>query len=254
MSRHIEFGKVADIYDSYVIADFDIPFWLKEARTAGRVLELTSGTGRVSIPLLKSGVDLTCVDYSPEMLTVLRNKVEASGLTCSIVEVDISQMSLPIQYDLIFIPMNSFSEIVERELQMKALARIRAHLAEDGFFICTLRNPEVTVPGLDGDPSVLGPFRVDGGETLTVTCTFTLDERTGRVRGKQLYEFHDESGRLIRKRKLEISYHLFSREEFEEMTRRSGFEIVDMFGDYDYAKFIGTKSPSMIWKLKTAYR
>jgi SAM-dependent methyltransferase len=46
-----------------------IPFWRDEARSVpGKVLELTCGTGRVSIPLLKAGVHLTCLDYSPGML------------------------------------------------------------------------------------------------------------------------------------------------------------------------------------------
>ena len=62
-AKPIDFDSVAVLYDIYVRTDFDIPFWLREAKTvAGKVLELTCGTGRVSLPLLRAGVDLTCVD------------------------------------------------------------------------------------------------------------------------------------------------------------------------------------------------
>lgn len=249
ISKPTDFGSVADIYDSCVSTDFDIPFWLNEARTAGRVLELGSGTGRVSIPLLQSGVD-----YSPEMLAALRNKVEADGFTCNMVEVDISEMSLPVRYDLIFISMNSFSEIVEKDSQRRALACIRAHLTEAGVFICTLRNPEVTIPGLDGKSSAFGPFRSIDGGTFTVNRKFYLEKGSGRLHGKQLYEFQDKSGKQVAKRELRLNYHPFSREEFEDMAHGTGFEIIELYGDYDYAKFVEEKSTSMIWKLRRTYR
>ncbi len=255
MLRPIDFSGVADIYDIYVRTDFDIPFWLKEARAiSGRVLELTSGTGRVSIPLLESGIDLTCVDHCPEMLDILRQKVDSAGLTCNIVEMDISELALPIQYDLIFIPFNSFSEILGREKQMNALFRIRSHLAEDGVFICTLRNPDAEAARPDGKPQVLGPYNFPGGGELTVTCKFRLHAETGIVDGRQLYEFRDLQGKHLGKRVVRIAYHLLSESEFEEMISEAGFEIVSLYGDYDCSKFQREKSPYMIWKLKASQR
>lgn len=46
----------------------------------------------------------------------------------------------------------------------------------------------------------------------------------------------------------------FSLEEFEGMARRAGFEITEVYRDYDYAKFIGQKTSSMIWKSRSTYR
>ena len=57
--------------------DADIPFFREMCADAtGDVLELMSGTGRVSLPLLRAGVTLTCVDYSAEMLRVLVSALE----------------------------------------------------------------------------------------------------------------------------------------------------------------------------------
>lgn len=45
-----KYDVVSDIYDQYVDVDFDIPFWVGEARKVGEVLELTAGTGRITLP------------------------------------------------------------------------------------------------------------------------------------------------------------------------------------------------------------
>ena len=69
--KNIDFGFVADLYDSYVNVSFDIPFYQSLCKGYhGNILELMCGTGRVSLPLIKDGVQLTCVDYSKEMLDV----------------------------------------------------------------------------------------------------------------------------------------------------------------------------------------
>ena len=76
----IDYDRVADVYDLYVTSDLDIGFYLEEAtKTRGKVLELMCGTGRVSIPLLEAGVDLTCVDASAGMLARLEEGLRAEA-------------------------------------------------------------------------------------------------------------------------------------------------------------------------------
>jgi predicted RNA methylase len=71
----MDYARLADFYDTFVRSAFDIAFFIKEAKgVSGEVLELMAGTGRVSVPLVESGVRLTCVDNSPEMLAKLRAK------------------------------------------------------------------------------------------------------------------------------------------------------------------------------------
>ncbi len=74
----IDCDSVAALYDAYVTADLDVAFFSDEARRAGGpVLELMSGTGRLSIPLMEAGAELTCVDRSRGMLDVLSKKLAA---------------------------------------------------------------------------------------------------------------------------------------------------------------------------------
>lgn len=48
-SIQINYDSVAEIYDLYVTADYDIPFFLEEtANVQGPVLELTAGTAALA--------------------------------------------------------------------------------------------------------------------------------------------------------------------------------------------------------------
>jgi hypothetical protein len=53
-SSNIDYDSVAELYDLYVTATYDFEFFLAEAAKAeGPALELTAGTGRLSLPLLE---------------------------------------------------------------------------------------------------------------------------------------------------------------------------------------------------------
>src|SRR5206468_5141617 len=69
---HEGWDEYAPFYDWENARTFgrrDVPFWRRLASSAdGRVLELGCGTGRVSLPLARSGVRLVGVDRSAAML------------------------------------------------------------------------------------------------------------------------------------------------------------------------------------------
>jgi SAM-dependent methyltransferase len=249
----IQFDRVADIYDSYVNVDFDIPFWLLEACSArGKVLELACGTGRVSIPLLNAGVNLSCVDYSPGMLSQFRRKLEASRHCCPIYCQDMAELTLPDRFDLIFIPFHSFSEILDKRKQREALIRIRSHLTPGGSFICTLQNPKVRTASMDGTSRLVGEFAVQSGATLFVRSTLNFDSLTHVASGEQVYEQLSPDKRLIDQRHLDVNFYLFDRSEFAGLIGDVGFETEAFYGDYDRRPFEHETSPFMIWKLRSS--
>lgn len=102
-----KYSKVADFYDSYVTADYDIDFWIKECKKEKEVLELTAGSGRVTIPLAKSGVKVTAVDISKELIRVLRNKCKKEKLIVDIHEAGMRKFSLKRKFPLIIVPVHS---------------------------------------------------------------------------------------------------------------------------------------------------
>ena len=248
----IQFDSVADIYDDYVRTDFDISFWLNEGKAVhGKVLELTCGTGRVSIPLLKAGIELTCVDYAPEMVARLRKKLEENNKSCPIICQDIADLNLPDRYELIFIPFHSFSELIDARKRRSALEKIWAHLTDSGIFICTLQNPTVRVASMDGAMHLVGEFPMSDGGKLVVNSRLLFDPSSQLAQGEQTYDLYAADGKVIDHRILDICFYLFHRNEFESLVREVGFEVTALYGDYNCAAFQEQSSPFMIWKLRT---
>jgi SAM-dependent methyltransferase len=247
----MDYSRVAGLYDSYVTTDLDLDFFLDEAmRVGGPVLELMAGTGRVSIPLLQAAVDLTCVDNSPAMLSVFRDKLRQQRLSAELIQADVCELSLDRRFDLIFIPFHSFAEIKEPGRQRRALARIHAHLADDGRFICTLHNPSVRLQAADGRRRQLGEFPLPGaGKTLVLSIVERYDPAARVVTGTQFYEMRNSQGNTISEDAVDIRHYVHDRNGFEGLLENAGFVISSLFGDYRRASFESETSPFMIWDL-----
>ncbi len=244
----IDYDSVAEIYDLYVAADYDIPFFLAETTNAkGPVLELTAGTGRLSLPLIKAGVRLTCVDGSKGMLDVLSRKLKEHGLHAEVRCADICQLQLQTSFKLAILPFQSFMEIVGEERQRAALAAVFACLTPRGRFVCTLHNPVVRRNQVDGVLRAVGRFPAQDG-TLVVSGF----EQGGQpvVTRLQFFEFFGSDGHLRSKRLLPMEFAFVEKDHFESMARGVGFCVLELYGNYDRSLFDTVQSPVMIWVLE----
>lgn len=70
-------------------------------RPGQRILEVGSGLGKFSIPLIERGLDLTCLDISPIMMNLLQDRVTGRGLAVKTVACDIADAgaNLPVIFD-----------------------------------------------------------------------------------------------------------------------------------------------------------
>jgi ubiquinone/menaquinone biosynthesis C-methylase UbiE len=97
------FDRAANIYDQTrlllePIAKYGIPAILDVIGPKARVLEVGSGTGRISIPLLERGVDLIGCDLSSPMLRRFQEKYPSARIA----QVDASLLPFPTgQFDIV---------------------------------------------------------------------------------------------------------------------------------------------------------
>jgi SAM-dependent methyltransferase len=250
----IDYDSVADIYDLYVTSDLDIDFCAEEAtRAQGKVLELMCGTGRVSIPLLVAGVDLTCVDASKGMLARLKERLRARKLEARVVRADARHLDLgEEQFELALVPFQSFSELIsprDRELAMRAVSGC---LREGSRLVCPLHNPAIRARSADGALRFNGSFPTADGGRLVVSGFETLDESSGVVDRLQFYEFFNASNELLAKRALPMRFALIDRSEFTEVAEAAGFVPVALYGDYGRSQYSEESSPFMVWILEKA--
>lgn len=270
--QHIDYNSIAEIYDLYVTADYDVPFFLSEIKPVqGPVLELMAGTGRLSLPLIESGVKLTCVDSSSAMLEVLSRKLQQRGLHAEVVCADVCQLSLPVAFELAILPFQAFMEIIGEENQRAALAAVFKCLAPGGRFICTLHNPAIRRKQVDGLLRLVGQFPTEGGTQTAMekrsaailaadkmpalpsgTLVVSGFEQGGNpvVSRQQFFEFFDGEGRLLEKRLLQMKFAFVEKDAFEPMAQSAGFRIAQLYGSYDRAPFDPALSPVMIWVLE----
>lgn len=250
-----DYDPIADLYDIYVPATYDIDFFLREtARAKGEVLELMSGSGRVSLPLIQAGVKLTCVDISAELNAILRKKLVAAGLEADIVQMDICSLQLQKQFEMVIIPFHSFAHLVSKNDQQAVLERIHAHLLAGGIFICTLGNPSLRGKTVDGQLRLFRKYSLpeDGG-TLFLWIAEKFDPDDPQVvQADQFFEEYDQNCVLKSKRLLELHFRLTEKEEFEAMAIEAGFRIKEFYGDYAYSRFQPESSPAMVWIMEKA--
>ena len=244
----IDYDSVAEIYDIYVTAQYDIQFFQAEAaKVNGAVLELMAGTGRLSLPLIETGVKLTCVDVSHNMLEVLERKLVDQNLQAILHCQDVCELTLDPVYDLAVMPFQSFMELVGQSRQETALQAIFDSLTPGGQFICTLHNPVVRRTIVDGRLRVVGRFQAEEG-TLIVSGF----EQGGKpvVKRLQFFEFFGNDGYLQTKRLLPMEFEFIEKAQFEAMAQGVGFKVIDLYGDYERSPFNEAHSPVMIWILE----
>jgi SAM-dependent methyltransferase len=252
MTAFNNYDIIADLYDVYVPVTFDIDFFLKETqKTSGEVLELMSGTGRVSIPLLEAGVKLTCIDISAKSNQILINKLEQKGLKADVYQGNICELDIPKKFAMIIIPFHSFAHIISPVDQCKALSRIHQHLLPGGTFICTLGNPTIRKQGVDNQLRLAYqyPLEEQQGKLLLWILEKFDQEDDQVVHALEFFEEYNADGVMASKRFMELHFRLSRRDEFEHLLKSTGFSVKTLYGDYLYEEFDEESSPFMIWVL-----
>ncbi|MBE0644894.1 MAG: class I SAM-dependent methyltransferase [Bacteroidetes bacterium] len=249
MGKFNSYDRIADLYDHYVTADYDINFWLEECRGAEDVLEVTAGTGRVTLPLLRAGIRLTAVDISYALLTRLKEKAAAEGLAVETLHADMRDFVLKKKFPIVIIPFHSIEEIHDGCDVTASLRGVRQHLAPGGRALITLHNPAAHHGDDSGIPRLITDQELPNGNRMIFwhARTYNAAEKTGM--SYQLYEEYDVDGLLHRKRLFTPHYHLRDRAEIEQLADRAGLKVTRIWGGYKHEEYTDS-SRYMIFEMK----
>lgn len=222
----------------------DILFYIAQAKKYGEpILELACGTGRITIPLARQGLDVTGLDISEGMLKVAKEKTEREHLSCKFIHADCRKFSLHKKFNLIFIPFNSIAHIHDRESFEALCNSVKEHLAENGHFIIDIFNPRFE--RLMGDPS--NRFHVAeyedpyGHETITITENNIYEKATQINHIKWYYKIGNKEEFAV-----ELNMRIYYPEELDNLLYYNGFDIVDKFGDFDGSPFESNSPKQLI--------
>ncbi len=242
----LDYSRIAAVYDDFCDFDCDLEFFRSLlARRSGPVLELMAGTGRMSGPLLEADIELTCLDSSIAMLTVLRRKLHVQGRRAGVVCADVRGLPFRCRFDTVILPFNGFCELIGQEEQRQALHAVAGVLASHGHFICTTHNPPVRQRTLDGTWHLVGEFPRRSGGVVAVSLRGKLDPTLGIVEGQERIEVVDEHGRA-NQILVPLRFSLVSTPELLALAEAAGLQLVSLCGDYDGSDYDKARSPTVI--------
>ncbi len=217
----------------------DIPFYTSLIeRKRGTVLDLGCGTGRVTIPIAKLGVQVTGLDLMPSMLEQAKVNAQRSKVAVDWCIGDMTSFELEKRFDWILLPFNSMQHLLELELVRSLFARVKEHLAPGGCFAFDIVNPyfpdltaEFTIPRLAKefeDP--------DGKGLVRIEVSHAYDQLTRIARSKIFYSI----GSSQRAREEEVVLHCFDPSELEQLLTDSGFIVHEKYGSYSKVAYTAT--------------
>ncbi|HZL63875.1 MAG TPA: class I SAM-dependent methyltransferase [Thermoleophilia bacterium] len=250
-----------ELYDAVYADRDDIGFWEAIAADArGPVLELGCGTGRVLLPLARTGIEITGLDLSAAMLARCRAKLafetpEARGRV-ELVQADMTSFDLGRRFAAVTCPFGGFQQLRTVEQQLACLARCRDHLLPRGRLVLDLPNPDPAPAAFAHDEAIDGEATAQlvdwtAGRRIRWWVTVTGYERSQQWNDCEVTFEVTEAGGATWRVAETVSLRYIFRYELEHLLVRAGYEVVALYGDYDRSPF-ADDSPAMIVAAQTA--
>ena len=225
------YDRLAHLYDVDMARNMpfdDVGFYADlAARTAGRVLEVGCGTGRIFLELLRRSVDAYGIDRSSVMLAELRRKGGAR-LDGRICQMDARELAFCDVFSLVLCPYSIVTYMAAEHEAATMLSGIRKALTAQGRAVI---DAFVPMPGIASET-----FRVDyrrpyGNAVLTRAKRVTsLGPHTNRI--ERRYELTAADGTVLERFGTCEDVRLFGPPALFELLVAAGFSIEAVWWDY----------------------
>ncbi|MDF2558540.1 MAG: class SAM-dependent methyltransferase [Bacillales bacterium] len=190
------------------------------------ILDIGCGTGELAILLSKKGYLVTGVDLSEEMLSIAFEKVKNAGVSVQLFEQDMRELEGLGTFDCVQIVCDSLNYLQDLDEVKTTFERVSDHLTENGMFIFDVHSiwkmqnqfNDQTYAENGEDVSFIW-HALEGEESNSVVhdlTFFILNEKTEQY--ERFDEIHEQR--------------TFSVEEYSMVLESSGFELLDVVGDF----------------------
>jgi len=219
------YDRIARVYDPWSASvTEDVEFYVEEAvASAGPVVELGVGTGRIAVPVAKAGIRVIGVDASAGMLEVARAYAAAED-AAELVDLrqgDMREPPVAERVPLVLIPFRSLLHMTTEDDRLRALTAARELLAPGGRLVFDVFAPgrddieETHGRWLEREPGIFERADWDEGER-----TLTLSVRRGEEASTMLLAW-------------------LSPAEWRQLLDRAGFDVEEQWGWFDRRRYAG---------------
>lgn len=236
-----DYSTFAPLYDLFY-ADFDADLAMYTGfaeRTAGPILEIGSGTGRVAIALAEDGHHVFGLESSAAMRTIAQYKIDQRQMNdrVQLIAGDMRRFSIDQYFGLAIAPLNTFLHNLTLDDQFATLTSVKLHLRPGGLLVLDCFHPD---PGEAADDrrltlqrSVIDPATGYAAMLLTVRATDWINQ-TQEI--TYIVDRLDADGRLQRTI-FPTKFRFIFRHEMTLLLKHAGFDLKDVYGSYDLEPF-----------------
>jgi ubiquinone/menaquinone biosynthesis C-methylase UbiE len=228
-----DYAPFYDWENARTVARRDVAFWRDLARQqASAVLELGCGTGRLALPLMKSGARVVGVDRSDAMLSRARLKARRAGLgrRARFVRADIRRLPFRSRsgFGLVMAPYGMLQSLTSERDLAATLASVARVIRRDGVFGIDL------VPDLprwsEYKRRVTQSGSRDARTYLTLRETVRQDRRRRLTMFDQEYVERRDGRRRVHR--FALTFRTLSVPQMRTRLEKAGFRIRAVLGDY----------------------
>lgn len=245
-------GLVSEISDVTKKNQQDVDAYVKIAsKYSGRILELGSGTGQLSVELAKQGHDVTCLEIHRDMIHLHREKLtEKTEENTKIVLGDMCSFDLKTKFDLIIAPDNVIQNIMTENEFSDMLQSVRKHLTDVGVFVIEAYQPQ------------WGRLKLKSGIEKVNQYINPRNQNRIEERSKPVYNFDTlmmsekkiiteyEEGRIKRRVEYLSEHKLWSKAMLIEMVEANHMSVILQSNQLDRIEPIRSDSEYMVFYIK----
>jgi len=224
-------------YDNREIIKDDLDFYVGYAnRTKGPILELASGTGRVSFYLAeKTGRMIECIELSENMLKRFSCKLKESDKklreNIHINKADMSNFNIGRKFEYIIIQWRALQFLPVRKKTVECLNCVYNHLTDNGIFVFDIFKPRVYDEKWLGKEDISYDI-IDGNKRIVrSTINHYADTVKKYIQYKSKVRISENGIESIKEDLLTLKYYEYN--DIVDILTGLKFNIKEEYGYYD---------------------
>jgi len=250
------YDRIAHLYDlMHEESKDDLLFILKLADQHGmQVLELGCGTGRLLLPLARTGHRVTGLDLSRTMLRIAEAKIASEAdfvqQRISIVEGDMASFNFGRQFDLIIIPLNTLMHL--NRIQMQAcFGCVAEHLQPAGRLLIDVENPVMMADIGDDNLLYLEQTLSDrNSDQMILQMASSWVDTDLQIRDTTwIFDASPAAGGQVERIIVQSKFHFYFAHQLDLFLQSKGLIIESTYGDYDKNPY-SEESPRLLLVVK----
>lgn len=251
-----DYKDIASFYDLWSLGDpiansckqFYVELCLQEK---GKVVELGVGTGRIAVEIAQNGKFITGVDSCNEMLSVFQQKAKDISVLHNIelINSDVLNFNLHEKANLITFPFRSIGHVLTLKAKEKLFENIFKQLKTNGLFVFDHYVFDKSWAETHNGITRLMYQSIKNGEGVFIWDTYLYDYEHQLMNCFVTYEETTNQNIVKLKKIVPFKFSWVYPEQIKELAEKTGFNIVDIYGDFNRKGF-NNKSNNQIWFLR----